>query len=176
MFGPSSCVKTAGATSRPATDLGMVSGIVSSLNRPSRSARNARRWLSTAKRSCSSRPIPNSSARFSAVLPMSWPQNGSVNPSQMLSKNSAWRSQFPQLLGRDVLEGPPEVSDRRPHSRDDDDLFHVCPPLLRGLPNLARQAIGDGEAYLFIPQRPSQDLADHRSRQLLAERDGRGNL
>ena len=43
-----------GATSRPTTDFGIMTGNISSLSRPSRIALNARRWLSTANRSCSS--------------------------------------------------------------------------------------------------------------------------
>src|SRR3989338_3697661 len=59
----------------------METGIVSSLNFPSRVARNARWCDSTANWSCCCRVMWNSSTRFSAVSPMIWLQTGSVSPS-----------------------------------------------------------------------------------------------
>ena len=73
--GPSSCTisRAFTRTSRVARS-GMrsltASGVTSSLNSPVSVARIARRWLSAAKRSCSSRLTFHCVATFSAVTPM----------------------------------------------------------------------------------------------------------
>ena len=60
-------------------------GTIWLLKRPSAMAAAARRWLSTARASCSSRVMVHLAARFSAVMPM-WPTpKGSVSVATMVS-------------------------------------------------------------------------------------------
>ena len=56
----------------------IVTGVISSATAPEASASWARRWLSSANASCSSRLTPNFSATFSAVMPIGCIVNGSV--------------------------------------------------------------------------------------------------
>ncbi len=64
---------------------GISTGTICSLKYPASAAAAARRWLSAASASCSSRVTPYSSATFSAVTPMWHESNGSVSPPTMAS-------------------------------------------------------------------------------------------
>ena len=63
-------------------------GTISSRNRPSAMACSARRWLSSAYASESSRVMPYSRARTSAVSPMIMPQTEQVKPSRYIASTS----------------------------------------------------------------------------------------
>ena len=70
---------------------GTVTGAISSWKRPASIAAAALRWLSSAKRSCSSREMPISCASFSAVSPISIFASGQSKPSlYMASTTGAW--------------------------------------------------------------------------------------
>ena len=63
-------------------------GVISSLNRPAATAASARRWLSRAYASDSSRVMPYCRARTSAVWPMRSCDRGQKNPSRYIASTS----------------------------------------------------------------------------------------
>lgn len=88
-------------------------GTICDLKRPSSMARLARFWLSSAKASCSSRPIWCSAATFSAVTPMwPWPNGSCSAPIIMSSADTSpifWPNRAAGTMcgPRDMHSAPP---------------------------------------------------------------------
>ena len=88
-------------------------GTICSLKRPSAMASAARFWLSSAKASCSSRPIWYSAATFSAVTPMCPVPIGSVSAPTIMSSAcwspilAPWRMDGMMKGPRLMLSAPP---------------------------------------------------------------------